>query len=216
MKTAVIAGTPIDTRMGVDFLRSRDPEIETVFLPFASTPRECHLFQLGEYAQKQTQMRAHLEKASSAGVRDFFIYCNSLSSSVDFHALAAETGCRIITPGTAYTQLASRFNTIAVLAANCQTPRWAEDVFNAVNPAGYVYGTGCLRLVEAVERGDAPADIVKVFRLDSLCAWYAAAGAEALVLGCTHFPYFADALREVCPLPVIDPAEVMYAELMAK
>ena len=36
-----------------------------------------------------------------------------------------------------------------------------------------------------------------------------ACGCEALVLGCTHFPYLTAALRAYTALPLLDPAEEM-------
>ena len=40
-------------------------------------------------------------------------------------------------------------------------------------------------------------------------------GAEALVLGCTHFPYFKEALAARTALPLVDPAEEMLRLLAA-
>jgi glutamate racemase len=40
-----------------------------------------------------------------------------------------------------------------------------------------------------------------------------ACGAEAVLLGCTHFPYFKDEFKMCCRVPVIDPADMMYEAL---
>ena len=40
-------------------------------------------------------------------------------------------------------------------------------------------------------------------------------GCEALVLGCTHFPYLKKALRNYTGLPLLDPAEKMVRLLLA-
>lgn len=45
-KIAVIAGTPVDTRMGVDYLNNKAPGIETVYLPLENDPIACHIFQM--------------------------------------------------------------------------------------------------------------------------------------------------------------------------
>ena len=45
--------------------------------------------------------------------------------------------------------------------------------------------------------------------VDLLQSW----GAEAVVLGCTHFPYVKEALERRTSLPVLDPAERL-AELV--
>ena len=59
--------------------------------------------------------------------------------------------------------------------------------------------------------GEADQDwlLVERFRLAELTDWFRACGAEALVLGCTHFPYFKAALAAKIELPLIDPAEEM-------
>ena len=214
MKTAVIAGTPVDTEMGVNYLAKKDPLIEAVSLPLKSCPRECHLFQLKEYSYKMDAMTDIVSKAKVDGTDNVFVYCNSLSSSLDFEKIASAVGIKIVTPGNAYEKFASLYSTIGVIAANNQSTRWIENIFTAGNPAGYVLGAGNLKLVEAVEKKHSPDEIVQKFALRNMTDYFAASGAEAVVLGCTHFPYFMDALQQVCPLPVIDPADIMYDELI--
>ena len=54
-----------------------------------------------------------------------------------------------------------------------------------------------------------PEELVARHRLPELCAWYESVGAQALVLGCTHFPYFKEVLARQIHLPILDPAEEM-------
>jgi len=61
----------------------------------------------------------------------------------------------------------------------------------------------------AVEAGMPPEELVERHRLAALAAWFADGGMEALVLGCTHFPYFKEALAARTGLPLVDPAEEM-------
>ena len=217
MKIAVIAGTPVDTRMGVEYLNKKTPQNETVYLPCADSPRECHLFQMSDEASKYAHMKNLFERAMREGVRHFFIYCNSLSTTFDYPALAKELGVYCVTPLDAYAALAERYGCVGVIAANDQATAGIERAFTAKNPTCYVLGTGDLRLVEDIEKGfrDEGADylpeaIIRRRRIDSLCEFYRANGAEALVLGCTHFPYLKEALAAKTPLPIIDPADIMY------
>ena len=69
--------------------------------------------------------------------------------------------------------------------------------------------------MESVESGAAPAEIVERHHLPELAAWFRLCGAEALLLGCTHFPYFKAALAERTDLPLLDPAEEMVRLLTA-
>ena len=151
MKIAVIAGTPVDTQMGIDYLHQRDAKLETVFLPCASDPRACHLFQVKSHEEKTATMRELYRSAIDMGIRYFFVYCNSLSSAVDFDTLSESMGVKTVTPMRAYEKLALDYNILGLLAANNQSTKGIEDRFTAVNPSGYVIGIGNLRLTEAVE-----------------------------------------------------------------
>ena len=167
MKIAVIAGTPVDTQMGVDYLHQRDAGLETVFLPCASDPRACHLFQVKSPEEKTATMRELYRSAIDMGIRYFFVYCNSLSSAVDFDTLSESMGVKTVTPMRAYEKLALDYNILGLLAANNQSTKGIEDRFTAVNPSGYVIGIGNLRLTEAVERMTPPAEIVRNLKRSS-------------------------------------------------
>ena len=216
-RIAVIAGTPVDTRMGVDFLNKKDPEITAIYLPLEDNPRACHIFQMKSDAEKHAQMKAHFEKGLGLGAEAFFIYCNSLSASFDFRALAKEMNVICITPLDAYEKLAADYRCCALIAANNQATAGIEKTFTLVNPDCYVIGSGLLFLVEDIERGFrnegpeyTPDAIVQRHSLKELCGFCKENGAECLILGCTHFPYIRKALEAVTDLPVIDPADIMY------
>ena len=49
--------------------------------------------------------------------------------------------------------------------------------------------------------------------LEHLLRFFEDNGAEAVVLGCTHFPYVKEALQRRTSLPILDPAERL-AELV--
>ena len=86
---AVLAGTPVDTRMGVEVLERRG--LSAAAFPLARDPRQQTAFQISSQEEKTAAVRAVLETAKGQGCRKAFIYCNSLSGSVDFTPLAAET-----------------------------------------------------------------------------------------------------------------------------
>lgn len=213
---AVIAGTPVDTRMGTDFLRLHAPELTAVLFPVSPSPQETHLLQIASEERKAAAFGRLFDEAEAAGCRDFFLYCNSLSACFDFEGLAAARGDRIVTPFRIYRLLARRYASLAVIAANSQATAGIERVLCRANPSLRVCSLGYLPLVEAVERGLPPEEIVASFRLPSLCRFFAGNGAQALILGCTHFPYFREALAKESPLPLIDPAEEMLRLLLSE
>lgn len=210
---AVLAGTPVDTQMGVDVLAAR--RLSGAAFPLAGDPRQQTAFQYAPPEERHRAVRSVLDRARAAGCGRAFVYCNSLSGAVDFPALAAETGMRIVTPLDVYRRLAPRYRRLAVIAANAQGLSGIEGVLLAANPALELAGAGVLAVVESIEAGVPPAQVVEHHHLAALAGWFSACGMEALLLGCTHFPYFKAALAERTDLPLIDPAEEMVRLLLA-
>ena len=204
---AVLAGTPVDTRMGVAYLEERG--LPGVPFPLSRGPREQTAFQHAPAADKRRQALAVLRGAMAQGCRRAFVYCNSLSAAVDFPGLAEETGMRIVTPLDVYRLLAPRYHRLAVIAANAQGLSGIEGVLLQANPQLDLLGACSLPVVLSVEAATEPSRLVEQHHLMDLAAWFAGCGAEALVLGCTHFPHFKDALAERTALPLVDPAEEM-------
>ena len=93
---AVLAGTPVDTQMGASFVMQAG--LTACPFPLAADPRSQTAFQISSQEEKLQAVRDVLAQAQSQGCRRVFVYCNSLSSSVDFPTLACETGLRIVTP----------------------------------------------------------------------------------------------------------------------
>ena len=210
---AVLAGTPVDARMGVDVLAARG--LRGIALPLAGDPWEQTSFQYAPPAERHHKVLGVLERAREAGCERAFVYCNSLSGAVDFPALAEETGLRIVTPLDVYRLLAPRYHRLAVIAANAQGLSGIEGVLLQANPQLDLLGACSLPVVLSVEAATEPSRLVEQHHLMDLAAWFAGCGAEALVLGCTHFPHFKDALAERTALPLVDPAEEMVRMLLA-
>ena len=85
----------------------------------------------------------------------------------------------------------------------------------AANPDIYMIGTGNMAIVRAIEDGLEPEEIIEKCGLRHMLKYMEACGAEAIVLGCTHFPYFRDELAGLTDLPVIDPADKMFEALIS-
>lgn len=136
---AVLAGTPVDTRMGVAYLEERG--LPGVPFPLSRGPREQTAFQHAPAADKRRQALAVLRGAMAQGCRRAFVYCNSLSAAVDFPGLAEETGMRIVTPLDVYRRLALRYRALGVIAANAQgTLRHRESIAGGQSRPGSAGG----------------------------------------------------------------------------
>lgn len=208
---AVLAGTPVDTKMGIDCLAAAG--LTGLSFPLAAGPRQQTAFQISSQAEKESAVLGVLREAMAQGCRRVFVYCNSLSSSVDFTPLAAATGLRIVTPLDVYRALAPQYRRLGLIAANAQGLAGIERTLFAANPALDLLGTAMLPAVLSIEAGMPPEELVERHRLPELAEWFRQCGMEALVLGCTHFPYFKQALAQRTSLPLIDPAEEMVRKL---
>ena len=211
--TAVLAGTPVDSEMGVNVLVAHG--LSGRAFPLAEDPRRQTAFQLSAPAEKTAAVRAVLDTVRGQGCRRVLVYCNSLSAAVDFDALAAETDLRIVTPLEVYRSLAPQYRRLGLIAANAQGLAGIERTLYGANPALDLLGACLLPVVLDIEAGLAPAELVERHHLPELAEWLSCCGMEALVLGCTHFPYFKDALAARTSLPLIDPAEEMVRLLHA-
>lgn len=209
---AVLAGTPVDTQMGVDYLEKRG--IETLSFPLSRDPREQTSFQISPPEEKQKRALEILRQAQEQGCERAFVYCNSLSAAVDFPALAAETGMRIVTPMDVYSRLAGRYERLGVIAANAQGLSGIERVLLGANPQLDMLGVSILPVVLDIEEGLDPGEIVSNRHLAALANWFRSCGMEAMLLGCTHFPYIKKAVENVTELSIIEPAEEMLRILM--
>ncbi len=210
---AVIAGTPVDTAMGVEFLKNNIPDSEIFAYPVSETPQEQTLFQVMSREKKEHRIGDILTRAKANNIGLIFVYCNSLSGSVDFKKLAEDYGLHIVTPLAAYEEIGRQFQRFGVIAANNQSLAGIENAALSGNPDTEVIGVSLLPAVKDIENGKSPADIVSDWSIPSLISFFAGAGAQAVVLGCTHFPYFEKELVGCSSLPIINPAEYMLATI---
>lgn len=210
-KIAVIAGSPVDTNMGVDVLKAVG--LDAYAYPAAKAAREQTEFQMAPEDVRTEKVREIMKTAIGDGMNAFMIYCNSLSSTVDVEGLGKELNVQVVTPLQQYRKLAMNYELVAVMTGNNQGAAGIERAIMGANDKATVVGTGCLPLVIAVEDKVESEKMVENFGLKNLAAFYEAVGCEAVILGCTHFPWFGDTLAEYTKLPVIDPANMMAEDL---
>lgn len=210
-KIAVLAGTPVDTRMGVQVLETAG--LCGIPFPLAEGPRQQTAFQIASPEMKKEKTLAVLREAMAQGCEKALVYCNSLSGAVDFPPLAEETGLRIVTPLDVYRDLAHRYQSVAVIAANAQGLSGIEATLYRENPEIKLLGASLLPVVLAIEAEENPEQLIERYRLPELADWFLSCNAEALILGCTHFPYFKKAFERRCSLPLIDPADEMIRKI---
>jgi len=212
IKIGVIAGTPVDTQMGVDFVKRQG--FEGVGYATASNPEEQNRLQFLEperLTQKVINIIKYFENQSIYGT---MIYCNSLSSAIDIQYIRSEQSKSfIVTPLDVYRNLALNYKKIALWAANGQCLSSIEHIFYEQNPSLDIMGVSMLPVIKAIESGEPPKAIIEKFNLISM--GMERINPECLILGCTHLPYLQEELSKGLTIPIIDPAYEMLKLLTA-
>lgn len=223
-RVAVLAGTPVDTAMGVEYIKNKNSEAEGQYIlplyePVSESCDSQLKFQYSDNDEKLAVMNNIFDPLIADGVRDFFIYCNSLSGAFDFDSYAASKSLecgdeiRVYTPLQVYRSLGESYSRIGVMAANNLSAYAIEEALMSTRNDIYVIGTGNMAIVRAIEDGLSPEEVVQKCGLEKAVKYMETCGAEAIVLGCTHFPYFKEELSKLTALPLIDPADRMHEAL---
>ena len=195
MKIAVMGGTPVDSRLGKELLEKHG-FVDILPVPISNNPIEQTTFQSSSSEYRMAFMREKVEELR-AECDAIFVYCNSLSSVVDFDQLSQEYEMPMITPMQMYRQLAMDYQQVAVMAANS-------------------HGLTLLELVKSIEANLSPKEIATKFDFSSLFSFFNGSNVEAVILGCTHFPYIKEELESLTKLPIIDVGEYMVRTLKEK
>ena len=203
MKIAVMGGTPIDSKLGAELLNSYGYG-DVVLVPISNNPVEQTTFQALEDEERENIIVKIIDELKVKGCDAIFVYCNSLSSVVDFDRLAEKMNISIITPMQMYRNLGLEYKYLAVMAANSHGLTGVENNLYVSNPRLRVLGLSMLELVKAIEEGNKPEQIVDDFNFKTLFNYFELTNVEAVVLGCTHFPYIKKELEKITKLPIID------------
>lgn len=207
-----IAGTPVDTRMGMDCLAARG--LVSLGLPASATPEEQSHLQILAPGELTALVESLIGELRGLGADGIFIYCNSMSGAIDLSYLRQATGMNIVTPLDVYRELAQNYSRLGVMAANNQSLAGIERTIQACNSACWPIGFAQLPVVIDIESRRPPQEIVTGYKLSGVLEAMRAFGSEALILGCTHFPYMKKELAALNILPVIDPADRMIDMLL--
>lgn len=206
LKIGVIGGTPIDTKMGMDFIKKNG--FETFGMPAASNPKEQNYLQYMKPQVLNEKITNFIKEFNDNHIYKIMIYCNSLCSALDLKNIKKTFSTTlIITPHDVYCKLAKKYNSLMIWAANGQSLYNIEKIFYEQNPGIKLIGITLLPLVISIEKGMMAEDIVDEFKLQNILNQIDYV--EGILLGCTHLPYLKDILQKSYNLPIIDPADEM-------
>ncbi|RBP37251.1 aspartate/glutamate racemase family protein [Garciella nitratireducens] len=204
---AVMAGTPIDTKMGLDILEKEGYQAKGY--PISKTSEQQSNLQILYPENLQKIVIEKIQSIKQENIKNIFVYCNSLSGAVNMDKLSKEYDIHIITPLQIYKEVGRKYKRVAVLAANNQSTFAIERVITEKSSSTHVIGIGLLPLVTAIEEKKSPKEIIKSFALENVLKFFLQLDCQALILGCTHFPYFYHELKKISQIPIIDPSYEM-------
>ena len=210
----VIAGTPVDTQMGVEFLENKG--IKAIGYQTANSPKEQNQLQLLDKVKLYDIVVRIIEEAKKEGIDKFFVYCNSLSAAVDMDKVSRETEAFIVTPFTVYRDIAREYSSLLILAANGQSCAKIEAILIEANKDIKMWSISALPVVEEIEKRNPGKDIFNSLDLGKLLEWSEANSFDGILLGCTHFPYIKDVMLENTRIPIIDPGDKMVEMLITR
>lgn len=215
MKVGVFAGTYVDTKMGVELLKKRG--FEPLSFPISKNPKDQSALQYYSREELTNIVEEKIREAKKEGAEKIFIYCNSLSASIDVEGLTHRQSIEIITPLDFYRNLDSSYEDIVILAANSKS---AHDIDKILSEKTFrnTIAIGILALVEEIEKKTSPEEIVHKLGLRELFNFFnkMERRPSAIILGCTHFPYMKEEFEKLTEIEILDPAEDMIKRLNNK
>ncbi len=199
----VIAGTPVDTRFGEEFLK-KITNSRILSYAISKTPDDQNLLQLNH---PKELYRICLDKClefKKSGAKKIVIYCNSLSSSIDILQLEKEAGVKIITPLKVYSNIPDKYRNILIISANSTGAIMPEKLIRQTNNKVKITTLGYLNLVDQIESNENQKIIFDNSGLDYLLKFALHTNIDLILLACTHFPYISNIIKSNTSIDVLD------------
>lgn len=215
-KIAVIAGTNTDTQMGCDLLEKHG--YGPIFLPISD---DCNTQANLQYFSKEELYDLFYDtckRAIKLGAAKIFLYCNSLSSSVDYEKVAKSLNIEIITPLETYKNLPHYCKNIVILSANGVSAYTIDNIIHKYNKDVNTISVGNMSIVESIEIRKSPKQVVEELNLEGFLKYleninHPKYKTDTLILGCTHFPYLKNEIKLLTTLNIIDASDDMIRRL---
>ena len=156
--------------------------------------------------------------AINKGAEKIFIYCNSLSAAIDYEKIEKNIGVPVITPLETYKKLPKDVRNVGIIAANGISAYRIDSIITQHNLDVNTISIGNLSIVESIEEGTAPEEIIRLLNLEGMIKYLEGISdprykVDSILLGCTHFPYLKTEIEKITNLNIIDPTEEMVGKL---
>jgi glutamate racemase len=154
---------------------------------------------------------------SNQGVDHVVMACNTSAAVGLDHArrISPVPVHDIISPATRHA--AANYRRIGVMATqSTANSRAFSQRIKYHAPEADVFELGCPKLVPLVEAGDVYSDHAKAILME-YTSRMEENEVEAIILGCTHFPFLARAIRDLLPnsVALIDPAALLAEQIIS-
>lgn len=210
-KIGVMAGTQIDTQMGTELLKKEG--FDAYSYPVSKNCYEQDRLQFLSKEELENLVSEKIIDMKENNMDSCFVYCNSLSSAVNFNKLSEKFNFKIITPYDAYKIIGNDYEFLYLLAANSMSTKNIEEFIKNINPEIKFLSLGFLSLVNKIEKYGNKNEIIEQAAVKELIAFFEKIEPEikskAIILACTHFPYIKEEIISMTNLPVVDPAKKM-------
>ena len=196
-------------------------------LAAACPSREFEFVYLGDTARcpygnrQSSEIRDFVEQIigflAQEGVDHLVMACNTSSAVGLEHArqVSPVPVHDLITPTAKY--VAANFRRVGVMAtqSTINSHAFANKIMYHAKDA-QVFELACPKLVPLVEAGDLTGEHAKAALME-YTSKLEEQEVEAIILGCTHFPFLSRALRDLLPanIVLIDPAEILVKQLIS-
>jgi glutamate racemase len=149
------------------------------------------------------------EEMIAEGAEGIYLYCNSMSTAIDLEYVRSKLSKKLGTPLDVYAECAQMYGNVFVITANGQALAGIEYVIKASNPTCLFSGASLLPLVLSIEKRIPAEEICKELCIREFLYYCTKMHAEVLILGCTHFPYVLEQIKDSVSIPIIDPGQRM-------
>ena len=209
----IIAGTPIDTKMGIEYFKKR--KIRSIGMAVGKSPQEQTFIEQLSPIDLTKKVIKMVKESLVDKIDGLVIYCNSLSGAIDIDLLGTELEIPILTPHNVYKKISIKYDYFGVLAANCQSLSKIEKTFVANNKNAKIFGLANINIVIDIEQNMDPADIIKKYFLIQVFDLMKSCKVNKIILGCTHFVYLMDVLCDRYNGLIYEPSEEIAKEVQS-
>ena len=142
----------------------------------------------------------HCARFYERGIKALVIACNTATSAAinDLRRIYTDIPVIGIEPALKPAALMSRHPTVIVMATPLTvSARKFHDLLGHYTDLADVISLGCPGLMEYVEQGEITGPRVTSYLTSLLSPWLAEKHVDAIVLGCTHYPFLAPVIQEI-------------------